>query len=283
VKYCLVELLMTVPAKLSALPIMAIRAEGNTRIGAYVLETFVDSIDWDGALRSIHRWARFRQSRTICCCNVHSVISVRRDVAVYSAIHGADLVTPDGMPIVWMMRRLGFATQQRINGPDLMWKACAMAARQRLAIFLYGSSDATLLALQACLRKHFPDIRIAGVISPPFRNLSVIENECMVARINRSGASLVFVSLGCPRQELWMAQHRGRVRAVMIGVGAAFDYHAGTLTRAPAWMQAHGLEWLYRLCVEPRRLWKRYALTNSLFVLGAARQLLTRTRSRPSS
>lgn len=250
------------------------------RVGTPVLDTFVDCINWNDALQTLHRWARFRQSRYVCCCNVHSVISVRRNAAVRRAVRGADMVTPDGMPVVWMLRKLGYAGQQRINGPDLMWNLCTLAARQRHAIFLYGSTRETLTALEARLRQHFPNLKLAGAIAPPFRPLSIIEDACVVMQINRSGASLVLVSLGCPKQELWMQTHRGRIRAVMIGVGAAFDYHAGTLSRAPLWMQARGLEWLYRLCAEPGRLWKRYALTNSLFLLGAARQLLSRSKSR---
>jgi len=254
----------------------------HRRVGTPVLDTFVDCIDWNQALRTLHRWARFRQSRYVCCCNVHSVISVRRDAAVHRAVCEADMVTPDGMPIVWMLRKLGCPGQERINGPDLMWNLCALAARQRHSIFLYGSTCETLAALEERLRQNFPALRIAGAIAPPFRPLSVIEDTSMVMRINRSGANLVFVSLGCPKQELWMQAHRGRVRAVMIGVGAAFDFHAGTVSRAPAWMQKRGLEWLHRLCAEPRRLWKRYALTNSLFLLGAARQLLVRKAGRQS-
>lgn len=250
------------------------------RVGTPVLDTFVDCIDQEQALRTLHRWARFRQSRYVCCCNVHSVISVRRDAAVRRAVMVADMVTPDGMPVVWMLRKLGYPGQQRINGPDLMWNMCALAERHRHSIFLYGSTRETLAALEARLRRNFPDLRIAGAIAPPFRPLSIIEDACMVMRINRSGANLVLVSLGCPKQELWMQAHRGRVRAVMIGVGAAFDYHAGTLVRAPRWMQTRGLEWLYRLWAEPRRLWKRYALTNSLFLLGAARQLFGRKLNR---
>lgn len=250
------------------------------RVGTPVLDTFVDCVDWDHALQTLHRWARFHQSRYVCCCNVHSVISVRQDAAVRRAVRGADLVTPDGMPVVWMLRKLGYSGQQRINGPDLMWNLCALAARQRHSVFLYGSTCKTLAALEARLRQSFPTLRIVGAIAPPFRPLSIIEDASLIMRINRSGASLVFVSLGCPKQELWMQAHRGRIRAVMIGVGAAFDYHAGTISRAPVWMQTRGLEWLYRLCAEPRRLWKRYALTNSLFLLGAARQLLSRTLNR---
>ena len=124
----------------------------------------------------------------------------------------------------------------------------------------------------------FPDLHIAGAISPPFRALTSDEDDVIVAQINASNAGVVFVSLGCPKQELWMAAHRGRIHAVMIGVGAAFDYHAGTIQRAPKWMQDAGLEWLHRLASEPRRLWRRYLVTNTLFMFGAAKQLLRQQR-----
>ena len=171
---------------------------------------------------------------------------------------------------------LGHAGQQRINGPDLMWKYCEQAQYRDESVFFYGSSEATLALLKTKLLSAFPTLKIAGVISPPFRTLTSAEDMAIIEQINTSGAGVVWVSLGCPKQELWMAEHRGRINAVMVGVGAAFDYHAGTLKRAPLWMQHNGLEWFYRLVSEPRRLWKRYLITNTLFVLKAIRQLLSR-------
>jgi N-acetylglucosaminyldiphosphoundecaprenol N-acetyl-beta-D-mannosaminyltransferase len=153
---------------------------------------------------------------------------------------------------------------------------CAHAAEVGQAIYLYGSTTATLRALRAFLTEQFPRLHIAGAESPPFRSLTAEEDAAAVARINASGAGSVWVSLGCPKQEQWMAAHRGRVQAVMVGVGAAFDFHAGAVRRAPHWMRASGLEWLHRLASEPRRLWKRYLVTNSLFIIGAAGQLLRR-------
>ncbi|MBI2225482.1 MAG: WecB/TagA/CpsF family glycosyltransferase, partial [Betaproteobacteria bacterium] len=144
------------------------------------------------------------------------------------------------------------------------------------AAYFYGGTDATLTLLSARLRAAFPGLRIAGTYSPPFRPLTLEEDAEDVARINDSGAGAVFVGLGCPKQETWMAAHRGRIRAVMFGVGAAFEFHAGVINRAPLWMQRWGLEWLHRLCSEPRRLWKRYLVTNTLFILGAFRQLAKR-------
>jgi N-acetylglucosaminyldiphosphoundecaprenol N-acetyl-beta-D-mannosaminyltransferase len=183
------------------------------------------------------------------------------------------MATPDGAPVAWMLRRLGFSGQSRISGPDLMWTLCERAAAEGLPIYCYGSTGETLALLEQRLRAAFPALRMT-MESPPFRPLSAEEDAAAVDRINSSGAGIVFVGLGCPRQERWMAAHRGNINAVMIGVGAAFDFHAGTVQRAPAWMRDSGLEWLHRLVSEPRRLWKRYLVTNTLFIVGAARQLL---------
>lgn len=240
-----------------------------------VLDAPIDVLDWAGATARIAAWASARQSRYVCITNVHSVITGRQDASFAAVLEGADMVTPDGAPVAWMLRRLGNRSQQRINGPDLMWRYCAEAAQRGEAIYLYGGTSETLALLQQRLAQELPGLRVAGAESPPFRALTVEEDRAAVERINASGAGTVWVSLGCPKQERWMAEHRGRVHAVMIGVGAAFDYHAGTIDRAPRWMQDAGLEWLHRLCSEPRRLWRRYMVTNTLFIVGAVRQLLS--------
>lgn len=238
-----------------------------------VLAADIDVIDWDEATGRIHAWAQAGESRYVCITNVHSVVTATQDTDFGQVVCEADMATPDGAPVAWMLRKLGFAGQQRINGPDLMWKYCEQASKRGESIFLYGGSDETLAILQPKLLAAFPGLKIAGSISPPFRALSAEEDAADVAQMNASGAGTVWVSLGCPKQEKWMAAHRGRINAVMIGVGAAFDYHAGTIVRAPLWMQRYGLEWFHRLCSEPGRLWKRYLVTNTLFVLGAIKQL----------
>ncbi|HEX4329633.1 MAG TPA: WecB/TagA/CpsF family glycosyltransferase [Burkholderiales bacterium] len=250
------------------------------RRGACVLGAFIDALNWDQALGLIQGWAQVRAPRSVCCCNAHSLVTMQRDPEVREAIGAADLAVPDGMPVAWMLRKLGYAGQPRLNGPDLMWRYCELAQREGTSIFLYGNRDEVLQALHARLAAAFPRLRVAGMIAPPFRRLSAAEDEAAVARINHSGAGVVFVSLGCPKQEMWMDAHRERIMAVQIGVGAAFDYHAGTLRRAPLWMQRRGMEWLHRLCTEPRRLWRRYFFTNFMFMLGAGRQLLGGERVR---
>jgi N-acetylglucosaminyldiphosphoundecaprenol N-acetyl-beta-D-mannosaminyltransferase len=193
-----------------------------------------------------------------------------------SVIEKADMATADGSPVAFVLRRLGHVRQTRVNGPDLMWRHCERAADLGLSIYLYGGSSATLHKLLIRIKSTFPRLKIAGAYSPPFRNLTADEEDAIVNEINASGAGVVWVGLGCPKQEIWMNRHRDRIHAVMVGVGAAFDYHAGVISRAPLWMRSAGLEWLHRLCSEPRRLWRRYLTTNSLFVWYAVCQFAKR-------
>lgn len=236
----------------------------------------IDAITWEETCAVITGWAQRRESRYVCICNVHSVITAQEDPDFHDVIQSADMATPDGAPVAWMMRRLGYRDQMRINGPDLMFRYCAQAAQRDESIFLYGNTPQTLERLQRRLLDVFPALKIAGSYSPPFRALTPQEDAEVIQRINASGARTVWVSLGCPKQERWMAAHRGRIQAVMLGVGAAFDYHAGTLQRAPLWMQRHGLEWLHRFWSEPRRLGRRYLVTNTKFTVQVVKQLLGR-------
>lgn len=245
----------------------------SDRTTGTVLQARIDAISWHQAVDRILSWGAQRQSRYVCACSVHSVVTASSNERFLHAVNQADMATPDGMPVAWSLRRLGFTDQQRINGPDLTWRLLQHAAQHGQKVFFYGSSEETLRRLRQKIEEHFAQLRIVGMIAPPFRTLSDAEDQAIIDHINSSGANLVFVGLGCPKQELWMAQHRGRIHAVMLGVGAAFDYHAGTLQRAPLWMQRNGLEWLYRLLKEPRRLWRRYLSTNTRFILGIALQL----------
>jgi N-acetylglucosaminyldiphosphoundecaprenol N-acetyl-beta-D-mannosaminyltransferase len=246
------------------------------RQGEKVIGAYIDAIDWGSALAKISSWAETHQSRYVCICNVHSVVTTAMDRTYWRVVDEADMATPDGAPVAWMLRWLGYPNQKRINGPDLMLKYFTLAENRSESIFLYGGTQEALEKLQLRLKIVFPRLKIAGAYSPPFDALSDDEDEDIVQRINGSGAGTVWVSLGCPKQEFWMAQHRGRINAVMIGVGVAFDYHANTIARAPVWMQKNGLEWLHRLNAEPRRLWKRYLVTNSLFIGKATLQLVKR-------
>ena len=244
------------------------------RNGQSVLGTWIDALLWDEAIRQIAAWGSARESRYVCICNVHAVVTATRDPEFKRAVNGADMATSDGAPIAWALRKLGFPAQERINGPDLMWRYLREAERAGQTIFFYGSTEDTLIRLRSSISREFPGLKVAGMHSPPFRPLSRAEDDAEVDMINRSGANVVFVGLGCPKQEKWMAAHQGEIGAVMVGVGAAFDYHSGMVRRAPLWWQRNGLEWLYRLVSEPRRLMKRYMVTNTLFILGISRQLI---------
>lgn len=234
----------------------------------------VDVIDWDAAVARVWAWSAETRGHFVCFCNVHGLVTARWDPEFSQALGAADLVLPDGAPVAFMLRRLTGAAQRRIYGPDFFWHACTLAARDGLPIYLLGSSPQTLEHLVRRLHSAFPQLRIAGSESPPFRPLTDAENAAIAERVRSSGARLVWVSLGCPKQEVWMYRMRSRIPAVLLGVGAAFDFHAGTVRQAPRWMREHGLEWLFRLCAEPRRLWRRYLVTNSTFLLLAALQLL---------
>lgn len=239
---------------------------GEGRRRGLVIGVPIDALGWDEARGRLMAWARQRSSRYVCICNVHSVVTARQDSAYLQVVQQADMATPDGAPVAWSLRRAGFAGQPRVNGPDLMWKLCADAEREGMAVGFHGSTPQTLELLRGVLAKAFPKLQVGYCVSPPFRQLTDAEDAAVCERINASGVGLLFVGLGCPKQEHWMAAHRGRVHAVMLGVGAAFDYHAGTISRAPDWMRAAGLEWFHRLCSEPRRLWRRYLVTNTLFL-----------------
>lgn len=247
-------------------------------VKAAVLEVKIDAVSWNAAVERVIGWARQRESRYVCACSVHSVVTAKTDLAYRAVVNAADMATPDGMPVSWSLKWLGFRGQQRINGPDLTWRLLERAARDGHSVYFYGSTPETIELLATRAKAAFPGLKIAGSCSPPFRPLTREEDDAIVEQINASGAGLVFIGLGCPKQEHWMAAHKGRIKAVMLGVGAAFDYHAGTLKRAPRWMQRSGLEWIYRLSQEPRRLWKRYLTTNSLFIYYFIRQVLSGAR-----
>ena len=196
------------------------------------------------------------------------------------AINQADVVAPGGMPIVWTLRALGLRQQPRVYGPEMTLRVCQAAAAEGIPIGFYGATHATLRLLRDRLRERNPGLNVAYAYAPPFRPLTADEDGAVVRQINDSGCRILFVGLGCPQQERWMAQHRGRVLAVMLGVGAAFDFIAGVKKQAPAKMQQLGLEWLFRLATEPRRLWFRYLYHNPRFLVLIGLQLLKHRDSR---
>jgi N-acetylglucosaminyldiphosphoundecaprenol N-acetyl-beta-D-mannosaminyltransferase len=239
-----------------------------------VLGVPIDAVSFDTAQSRVMAWGHAHESRYVVLANVHVVVTASREAAFGAAVAAADLAAPDGAPVAWMLDKLRGTGQERVSGPDLTWALLGRCEAEALPVYFFGSSPDTLAALDQRLSVAFPKLIVGGYESPPFRPLTAQEDADAVACINASGAGLVFVGLGCPKQELWMQAHRGSINAVMLGVGAAFDFHAGTVSRAPLWMRENGLEWLHRLASEPRRLWRRYLVTNSLFVWGAVRHLV---------
>jgi N-acetylglucosaminyldiphosphoundecaprenol N-acetyl-beta-D-mannosaminyltransferase len=212
---------------------------------------------------------------------VNLVMSAHEDPDTRAAVLGATLAVPDGQPLVWALRALGERRATRVYGPDLMARFCARAAVSGTPVYLYGGrTPEALELLQQRLLERFPGLQIVGGFSPPFRELTETEEREVVEAIDSSGAAVVWVGTGQPKQEKWMAQMRPRLSAPMlVGVGAAFDFHAGLVPQAPGWMQRNGLEWVYRLSREPRRLWRRYARYNPRFVVCFARQYLDHRRA----
>lgn len=234
----------------------------------------VSTLSFSGQVEAIMGWAAARQSKVVCVSNVHMLMEGHWHSDFSTVLSEADLLTPDGMPLVWVASLMKGSSQERVAGMELMQGLCEQAEALGISVFLFGSTSEILLKIKEQLAKEFPGLKIAGVVSPPFRPLSLEEDKQIVDEINQSGAGLVFVSLGCPKQERWMSQHRGEVKAVMVGLGGAFDVYAGVKQWAPAWVRDNGLEWLYRLFQEPGRLWKRYASTIPPFLWLALKQVL---------
>lgn len=253
-------------------------ARGRGAASREILGVRVDATSYGEATRLILEWARSGSSRYVCACNVHMVMEAHDDPSFRDVVNGADLVTPDGVPLVWTLRRLGLPSASRVYGPDLMLEVCAAATDEGVPVALHGGTPDVLRRVSDELLRRYPRLEVAYAESPPFR--PVAKDPDATAALNRSGARIVFVALGCPKQERWMHLHRGAVDGVMLGVGAAFDFLAGTKRQAPSVVQRAGLEWAFRLATEPRRLWRRYAVHNPRFVIGVVRQLLRRRGER---
>jgi N-acetylglucosaminyldiphosphoundecaprenol N-acetyl-beta-D-mannosaminyltransferase len=228
------------------------------------------------ALGSLLASARARRGGAVYFCNVHMCIEGLRDRALRRAMAAAEWLLPDGMPVVMALRLLGARGCERVAGMDAVPALCAAAAAEGLSVYFYGGARSTLDALVRRLERDLPELRIVGCVSPPFRPLTAEEEAEDLRAIERSGAHLCFVGLGCPKQERWIARNRAATGAILLGVGAAFATTAGVVSIAPRWVRDSGLEWLYRLGQEPRRLWRRYARTNPVFVNLFLRQLWSR-------
>jgi N-acetylglucosaminyldiphosphoundecaprenol N-acetyl-beta-D-mannosaminyltransferase len=240
----------------------------------YILGMKVSPTSYDHASQLICEWSRRHLSKYVCIACVNNVMEAYDTERFQRVMNQADLVTPDGMPVVWSLRLLGKQDATRVYGPYLTPILLQQAADCGLPVGFYGASPETLERLLSVVRERFPKLQIAYAFSPPFRPLTSPEDEKVVEDINRSGTRILFIGLNTPKQDYWMSEHKKRVQAVMVGVGAAFDFLAGSKPQAPQWMMKSGLEWCFRLLTEPRRLWKRYLKHNPRFVVLFALQLL---------
>ena len=242
----------------------------------------VGLIDYERALNWIDATVATRGRGYICVCNVHAVMASAEDPELREALLGSSLNVPDGQPLVWAMNLLGYPLDDRVYGPELMARSCARAAESGQRLYLYGGrNQGALVQLALNLRQRYPGVKIVGGYSPPHRPLTDEERDAVTEEINASRADVVWVGIGVPKQEKWMAEMRPRLEApVLVGVGAAFDFHAGLVPQAPSVLQESGLEWAYRLAHEPRRLWRRYFRYNPRFVGAFGVQLLKHRRTR---
>ena len=231
-----------------------------------ILGVRIDNTSYADAAERIVGASHARESGYVCAANVHMVMEAHDNAEYRGLVNGARLVTPDGVPLVWMLRWLGAANPSRVYGPDLTLVVLEKAARAGVPVGFYGSTEQVLSMLIKAVRIRFPELEIAYAYSPPFGAISADQDADITEAINVSGAAILFVGLGCPRQEWWMAKHSASIGAIMLGVGAAFDFIAGCKPQAAPWLQRFGLEWLFRLATEPGRLWKRYARHNPRFV-----------------
>jgi N-acetylglucosaminyldiphosphoundecaprenol N-acetyl-beta-D-mannosaminyltransferase len=244
----------------------------------------VSAINMPMALDTIEEWIARREPHYVCVTGVHGVMESQRDEALRRIHNAAGLVTPDGMPLVWRNHQMGFRHVERVYGPDLMLAVCEHAAQRGYRHFFYGGAPGVAEKLAVRLQARFPGLRVAGLYAPPFRPLTAEEDNQVTQRINAAQPDIVWVGISTPKQEHWMAEHVGRLSApVLVGVGAAFDFHAGLKKQAPRWMQQNGLEWFFRLLTEPRRLWRRYLINNSWFLWLTLCQALGRQPSKLES
>lgn len=243
----------------------------------YILNTPVTCLTFEEQIMLMLRWARMKESKTICLANVHMLMEAYWDRSFAEVLEQANMVTPDGMPLVWMLQKLGIYNQNRVAGLDVFINLCELAQQCQIRVYCVGSEPEILSKIKHRLEEEYPVLQIAGMETLPQITVEeIVKNvdDLLINRINESEAGIVFICLGCPKQEIWMSQYQGKINAVMIGVGAVFSMYAGLNPRAPYWLQKAGLEWLYRLLQEPRRLWIRYGKTIPPFLYLAIRQLL---------
>jgi N-acetylglucosaminyldiphosphoundecaprenol N-acetyl-beta-D-mannosaminyltransferase len=239
-----------------------------------ILGVGIRPVNLTQAVATLEKWHQEGRREYVCCTSVHGLVEAQRDPEVRGSLNGSGLAVEDGMPLVWWCRRSGFPEAGRVAGSDLLMAMCAIGAQRGYRHFFYGGSARVCENLVSRLSQRFPGLVVAGCRAPPFRPLTDEEDATDIAAINSTRPDFVWIGLGMPKQEKWMAQHVGKIDAIaLLGVGAAFDFLSGEKPRAPVWMQRSGIEWLFRLITEPRRLAHRYLVYNSIFVARASQQL----------
>ena len=239
----------------------------------------IHHLSFQESIQQVCTWGLNHQHGFVCFANVHMTIEAYKDPAFKRDLNNALLVLPDGKPVALACNWLYKKKQERIAGMDFLPAILQQSKKVNAKIFLYGSTEEVLKKLIKKIESDYPDLIVAGAISPPFRQMSEAENQRHINEINNSGAHMVLVALGCPKQEKWMANHHQQINAILLGLGGAFPVMAGTQRRSPMWMQKAGLEWLYRLLQEPRRLFKRYLYTNTLFIFLLMKEFLKKSRN----
>ena len=233
-----------------------------------ILGVPVSALDLPLAISTLDGWIKQRASRYVCAPDVFNISSANDDERHMAALRDADMVVPDGTPLTWVGRLRGNRIIQRVCGPDLLLAACEHSVKEGWRHYFYGGAEGVAGKLVETLQKRYPGLQVAGVESPPFRPLSETESRKMITRVQESGADIMWIGLGCPKQEIWMHEHVDRIDGViLIGVGAAFDFYSGRVVRAPEWMRNHGLEWMHRFGSEPKRLWRRYCYHAPRFII----------------
>jgi N-acetylglucosaminyldiphosphoundecaprenol N-acetyl-beta-D-mannosaminyltransferase len=239
-----------------------------------VVSLFPNVVSHESAIKQINELVTAGNGGYVCFSTVHMVMESHDNAEYGAKVNGADVIIPDGMPLVWMQKLQGAKDANRVRANDLMIMLCAFAEQSDLTVGFYGGQQRVIDGIKERAKVDYPNLKIVYAFSPPFRPLTDVEDAEITAEINRKKPDLLFMGLGCPKQENWMAAHKNRVDTVMLGVGASFDFYAGNVKESPEWLGKFGLEWLFRLTQEPKRLWRRYLILNPRFMWLATRQLL---------